>query len=63
MITLVLLTIFVTSFICIVFLRVFNKLNTKKCDCTAFDFKDKIIVMTGSNTGIGLYAGGGVLEI
>lgn len=42
------LAILVTGFILIVFLRVFNKINTKQCDCPVeLNFKDKVIVMTG----------------
>lgn len=46
MIILICLSILTITFILIVFLRVFNKLSTKKCDCKN-DLKDKIIVMTG----------------
>lgn len=46
MITIVLLAVLavlVTGFILIVFLRVFNKINTKQCDCPVdLNFKDKV---------------------
>lgn len=40
---LALLAVLVTGFILIVFLRVFNKINTKQCDCPVdLNFKDKV---------------------